>query len=134
MDGGPGVLVDEHLSARCDERGWPSVADVIVCRAGCPHRTEPGSPDGPLADRPGALVAAKGGPGGACVVGTRQGGQVRLSGLEPWMAASLAHAWLVWGGRLPDLGIRAVIVWAASRGPTPGDGREPLPPVARPAG
>ncbi|MFC6086719.1 hypothetical protein [Sphaerisporangium aureirubrum] len=121
--------MDEHLSAMCDEPGWASVADVIVCRRGCGHRALPGA----LACHPGALVIARSAPDGVRLVRTRWGDEVCLTGLDTWMAGSLAHAWLVGGGVLRDLGTLAVMVRVARPSPgRPGD-HGPIPLVVRPA-
>lgn len=127
--GEPGTIVDEHLSAMCDERRWLPVADVIVCVPGCRHRLA--SPGGPLVHHPGALVAAQARCDGVHVVATRSGETVNIAVPEPWMAASLTHAWLVGGGGTRDLGAFTFTVEASAPDPVARGVPEPSPSAVR---
>ncbi|GII95491.1 hypothetical protein [Sinosporangium siamense] len=97
------IAVDEHMSVMCGEPRWLSVADVIVYRPAMPKQEVEQVFKTSLRRYPGSLVVALTTDDGSCVVGTREGGLLRVATLVPWVAASAAHAWTVAGQRLDDL-------------------------------
>jgi hypothetical protein len=118
-----GVIVDEHLSAMVWETTCLPLADVIVCAAAAP----PADPAEPLRRHPGCLIAEQPLIGGGRLIATRSGSITCRAQLPTGVLGSVAHAWLVAGGRLGDLARLPISLM------TPVDLVAPVPAAAPPA-
>ncbi len=94
-----GVIVDEHLSAMAWETPCLPLADVIVC----PASSSPADAAEPLRRHPGCLIIEQPLTGGGQVIATRSGSLICPTRHPTGILGSVAHAWLVAGGRLADL-------------------------------